>query len=213
MPRPLDSHLTSPPSPDDVIDKFRELVSPTFLQNDLPALHVRAMALVARLKSLNRASNAATRVRKEATAAARQEMDQFHLGLQNLLYEKRHLEREIEKCRQFASVYQDVPLYTVEEFRVLAPEEARTEDVLSDEHQLMLNRLSFELVERQRLDVRRRELLQEKEELLRESKVKFATMDNVKAQIDILVKTATETRKKVDELVQPISAPEDTTLA
>jgi hypothetical protein len=31
-------------------------------------------------------------------------MDQTHLRLQNLLYEKRHLEREIEKCRQFAYV-------------------------------------------------------------------------------------------------------------
>jgi len=48
------------------------------------------------------------------------------------------------------SIYQDVPLYTLEEFERLAPEEARTEGVLNDEHQLMLNRLSFELAERQR---------------------------------------------------------------
>lgn len=48
------------------------------------------------------------------------------------------------------SIYQDVPLYTLEEFKKLAPEAARTEDVFSDEHQLMLNRLSFELAERQR---------------------------------------------------------------
>ena len=33
---------------------------------------------------------------------------------------------------------------------LLAPQEARTDDVLQNEHQLMLNRLSFELVERQR---------------------------------------------------------------
>ena len=38
----------------------------------------------------------------------------------------------------------------MEEFMQLAPEEARTEEVLTDEHQLMLNRLSFELSERQR---------------------------------------------------------------
>lgn len=46
-----------------------------------------------------------------------------------------------------------MPLYTLEEFQRLAPEEARTEEVLSDEHQLMLNRLSFELAERQRYAV------------------------------------------------------------
>ena len=88
--------------PDDLLDKLRDLSSPSIPQHDTAALHIRAMALVARLKSLYRAANAATRASKEQTAAARQEMDQSHLNLQNLLYEKRHLEREIEKCRQFA---------------------------------------------------------------------------------------------------------------
>lgn len=94
-----------PPSPDQVIDKLRELVSTTYLDQDIAAIHIRAMALIGRLKSLNRAANTGTRVRKDATARARHEMDQSHLGLQNLLYEKRHLEREIEKCRQFACVF------------------------------------------------------------------------------------------------------------
>ena len=48
------------------------------------------------------------------------------------------------------SIYQDIPLYSPEEFLSLAPQEARTDDVLQNEHQLMLNRLSFELAERQR---------------------------------------------------------------
>ena len=52
-----------------------------------------------------------------------------------------------------SSIYQDVPLYSVDEFKCLAPQEARTEHVLSDDHQLMLNRLSFELAERQRLNL------------------------------------------------------------
>lgn len=89
-------------NPDELLDKLRDLSSPNYLQNDTAALHIRAMALVGRLKSLYRAANTATRLKKEETAAARQEMDQSHLNLQNLLYEKRHLEREIEKCRQFA---------------------------------------------------------------------------------------------------------------
>lgn len=91
-----------PPSPDEVIDKLRDLVSTNYLNQDTAAMHIRATALIGRLKSLNRAANTATHVRKDATTAARLEMDQSHLGLQNLLYEKRHLEREIEKCRQFA---------------------------------------------------------------------------------------------------------------
>lgn len=39
---------------------------------------------------------------------------------------------------------------TIEEFMVLAPEAARTDEVLEDEHQLMVNRLNFELAERLR---------------------------------------------------------------
>jgi THO complex subunit 5 len=141
--------------------------------NDDPAsVHIRAGALFARLKALNRDANAAARAHKQITADARHDMDQTHLRLQNLLYEKRHLEREIEKCRQFAyvgppffrfpirsrcpttsSVYQDIQMYSVEQFIELSPTEAHSEDALSDEHQLMLNRLGFELVERQRFNL------------------------------------------------------------
>jgi len=91
-----------PPSPDDVIDNLRDLVQLASSSNDAPAVCIRAMALIANLKSLNRAANNATRMHKDITAEARHDMDQSHLHLQNLLYEKRHLEREIERCRQFA---------------------------------------------------------------------------------------------------------------
>jgi THO complex subunit 5 len=91
-------------SPDEVIDTLRELVAPPSLPNDTAAVNIRAMALISTLKSLNRAANNATRLHKDMTAEARHDMDQSHLQLQNLLYEKRHLEREIEKCRQFACV-------------------------------------------------------------------------------------------------------------
>ncbi|PCH41209.1 hypothetical protein WOLCODRAFT_143449 [Wolfiporia cocos MD-104 SS10] len=206
----LDVAVPLPPSPDAVIDRLRDLVSSSYLNHDPAAVNIRAGALFARLKALNRAANGATRAHKQATADARHDMDQTYLGLQNLLYEKRHLEREIEKCRQFASVYQDIPLYTLEEFIQYAPEEARTEAVLADEHQLMLNRLSFELAERQRLDQRQKELIRLKEELIKESKAKLATMDSVKAQIDSLIKTATEVQKKVGDLVQPLPSAEPT---
>ena len=58
-----------------------------------------------------------------------------------------------ETVHIFSSIYQDVPLYSLDGFVQLAPPEARTEDVLADEHQLMLNRLSFELAERQRYHI------------------------------------------------------------
>ena len=48
------------------------------------------------------------------------------------------------------SIHQDVPLYSVELFTILAPDEAKTEEILNDPHQLIINRLTFELSERHR---------------------------------------------------------------
>lgn len=47
-------------------------------------------------------------------------------------------------------------MYTIDEFVIRAPPEAHSQDVMSNHHQLMLNRLSFELVERQRSDIQQR---------------------------------------------------------
>ncbi|KAH8118266.1 Fms-interacting protein-domain-containing protein [Phellopilus nigrolimitatus] len=202
----IQDELPLPPNADPVIDQLRTLVGSANLNSDPAIIQVRAAALFARLKALNRVANAATRTRKQATADARTEMDHTHLGLQNLQYEKRHLEREIEKCRQFASIYQDVSLHSVEEFFELAPEESRTDEVRENEHQLMLKRLSFELAERQRLDQKRKELMHKKDDLLKQSKAKVTTMDNVKSQIDTLMKTASDIQKKVDDMVQTLPA-------
>jgi THO complex subunit 5 len=103
-----------------------------------------------------------------------------------------------------SSIYQDIPLYSIDEFKSLAPPDIHTDEALSNEHQLMLNRLTFELAERQRLatflshelgliilfrlDLKKKELIQQKEALLKESKVKAATMDSVKSQLDVLMK-------------------------
>lgn len=51
------------------------------------------------------------------------------------------------------SIYQDIPLYSTEEFLTLAPLELRTPEATQNEHQLMINRLNFELSERQRYGI------------------------------------------------------------
>jgi len=102
-------------------------------------------------------------------------------------------------------------MYSVEQFIELSPPEAHTEEALLDEHQLMLNRLGFELVERQRLDRRVKELTQEKEEFLKSSKVQSTTTESVKVQIETLLKTASEIGKKVEELIPATTiSPDDT---
>lgn len=52
------------------------------------------------------------------------------------------------------SVYQDVPLHPLDQYAALAPAESTGEETMQDEHQLMLQRLNFELAERQRYVLR-----------------------------------------------------------
>lgn len=48
------------------------------------------------------------------------------------------------------SIHQDIPLYSVDLFTILAPDESKTEEILNDPHQLIISRLNFELSERHR---------------------------------------------------------------
>ena len=68
-------------------------------------------------------------------------MPQYFIVFLSLVAERRSLSR---------SIYQDIPLYTQEEFMERAPEDMRTEEIVENEHALMTNRLNFELAERQR---------------------------------------------------------------
>ena len=100
----LDDSVTPFPNTGPIFDQLHALVSPDNHKLSITAVQIRASALFAQLKAINREVNASVRDRKQLTTNARLEMDHMHLGLQNLQYEKRHLEREIEKCRQFAYV-------------------------------------------------------------------------------------------------------------
>lgn len=87
---------------DSIFNQLRQLADPANASLPGVAAQARGTALFARLMSVNRAAGAVLRAHKQSCVAARTELEHTQLGLQNLSYEKRHLEREIEKCRQFA---------------------------------------------------------------------------------------------------------------
>ncbi|KIM29526.1 hypothetical protein M408DRAFT_15864 [Serendipita vermifera MAFF 305830] len=161
---PLESSI---PDAEPVITALAGLVAPNYpFSLDSEEGQAYANAMFAKLKSLNRQAHAIVRQYKQETATVRASMDESLLELQNLLYEKRHLEMEIDKCRQYGSIYQDVALHTPEEFMQLAPTEAKTPEILGDEHLLLLTRLKFELAERKRMEEMRKQLAQERDALL-----------------------------------------------
>jgi len=159
-------------------------------------LDASVYAILARLRRFNRDAHAKVNEQRQSTMDARNAVDQTHLGLQNLLYERRHLEREIQKCREFQFIYQDIPLYSLEEFTRLASAEAAT----PDEHELMKNRLEFEFAERARLEERKKMLINERDQLLRLKKENRVRMDTQTREENELAKKATNLGNILSEL-------------
>lgn len=84
------------------------------------------------LKKLNRLDKLRTKQSRDKTQASRQQVDSYHLQLQNLLYEVLHLEKEVSKCLQFKSEDEEIDLVSLEEFYKNAPEEiSRPVNILS----------------------------------------------------------------------------------
>jgi trimeric autotransporter adhesin len=132
----------------------------------------RAVLLLADVKAANRAASLAVEELRQEVASASATADERHLSLQNLLYEKAHLLREIHKCRDFPTPELDkISLCPVEEMLRDAPELAvapaaapttpeaagsssSSSAAASEEsaHQLQLNRLQHERNTRKALE-------------------------------------------------------------
>ncbi|MBW0545101.1 hypothetical protein O181_084816 [Austropuccinia psidii MF-1] len=153
-----------------------------------------ATPLFATLKALNRSSSGLVVESKAKTQQARNELDQVHLGLQNLIYERRHLEKEIKKCQEFESEFQNISIHPLEEYFARNPED-NTHDI--DPHELMIKRLKYELSERKRFEAEKKELLQKKLKLSKENDEKKSKLDDLEKQLDRFVSSAKEIQAKM----------------
>ena len=111
------------------------------------------------------------------THEEKNKIDEYHLELQNLLYEISHLKKEINKCLEFRSLHEEISLVSIDEFYAKAPPEISNPSVTkTSEHKLKLARLDWELIERQNMLERIKELenqidLREKQLKLKQNKL------------------------------------------
>lgn len=85
------------------------------------------------------------------THEEKNKIDEFHLELQNLLYETSHYKKEINKCYEFRSLDEDINLVSIEEFYSKSPSDiSKPDETRNNEHKLKLARLDWELTERQK---------------------------------------------------------------
>nr|CAD7587821.1 unnamed protein product [Timema genevievae] len=141
---------------------------------------IKASLLFVVLKKLNRLEKFRTKTSRDTMNRVKQQVDSYHLQLQNLLYEIEHLKKEVTKCLQFKSKDEEIELVTVEEFYKEAPTTlSRPEVTQTNPHQLKLARLEWELEQRKQLSALCSKLQTAKETVGKEIQTKKERLDNL----------------------------------
>ncbi|TIC17251.1 hypothetical protein E3Q13_02592 [Wallemia mellicola] len=168
------------------------------LESQAEISKVQKVALLSHLKALNRDNSALIRQSKQNAAHQAQLSDNVHAKVQNLLYERRHLEQEIERCRNFKTTYDKLPLISLEEYNSIQRDEESMKD--NDEHTLMLNRLRHELNTRRELSDRRKELQDIRSAVNSENNATKNSLEDLDSDLDKFVDFARGIQLKLNKL-------------
>ncbi|XP_074640858.1 THO complex subunit 5 homolog A-like [Tubulanus polymorphus] len=148
------------------------------------------------LKKLNRLSHLRCKKVRDSTNEAKQKIDQYHLQLQNLLYEAMHLDKEINKCLEFRSKDEEIDLVSVDEFYKEAPEEiSKPDKTKADDHLQTIARLDWELEQRKRLDAKLKETSGMKAVITKEIKSKQEILDSLQPKLQSILESTKATQE------------------
>ncbi|OBZ88774.1 THO complex subunit 5 [Choanephora cucurbitarum] len=171
-----------------LIEQFEKKAQGTLQEDDFELESDRFSACFDIIKDLHTLGYHTLKQSKEATAEAKERMNEKQVGLQGVMYEKRHILEDIVQCRQFRSVYQDIELTPLEEFKAKADPEFLQN--LDDPHQLMINRLKYELVVRKALKEQQEALQLKRAELIKENRKAQKKVDQFDKLLDDFVQSA-----------------------
>jgi len=139
------------------------------------------------LKQINRTLYVDNKNIKQVTQDEKAKMDKLNLELKNLDYERLHLKREIEKCSQLKTTYQNIDMIPLEEFLEVAPESLKNSD---SPHRQMINRLSYEFEERKRLSKAEKELIENKKKINEKLLIQKDKLNQIDEQLEQLIKNS-----------------------
>ncbi|KAF9437811.1 THO complex subunit 5 [Entomortierella beljakovae] len=158
--------------------------------------------LISSLKTINREVHQHERNLRNDLTEQKLNVGKVDLGLQNINYQRKYLSNEIARCHDMETIYQDVPLVPLEEFMETAP--THLIDTDSDDHQLMLNRLQFELEERKRFDAEKRRLLAVKVQLVKANKARKAQISKAEKQLETFIQSSQSLQNLFQEPTVPL---------
>ncbi|KAI1317698.1 hypothetical protein EDD11_008004 [Mortierella claussenii] len=170
-----------------------------------------AARLLLALKTLNRDVQQQERNLRNELNEQKLMVGNVDLGYQNINYQRKYLKNEIARCHDMETIYQDVPLVSLEEFKNTAPDDLL--NTSSDDHELMLHRLCFELEERKRYDAEKRRLLGVKVQLTKSNKSRKAQISKVEKQLGQYIQASESLQTLFQEPVVPIQSQEELLMA
>ncbi|KAK9073362.1 hypothetical protein SSX86_007686 [Deinandra increscens subsp. villosa] len=138
-------------------------------KSQLPELVTQMLLNFVNLRKANRSILLEEDLVKAETEHAKAPVDFTTLQLHNLMYEKNHYVKAIKACKDFKSKYPDIELVPEQEFFKDAPEQIKNIVQSNDSaHNLMLQRLNFELFQRKEL-AKLHEKLEEQKKILQDT--------------------------------------------
>ncbi|KAG0293637.1 hypothetical protein BGZ96_002519 [Linnemannia gamsii] len=186
-------------------EKSAFVINPA-LQKKLHEGVVEGHRSLALLKNLNRQIHQQGRNLRNELTEQKLSVGKVDLGFQNIKYQRKYLLNEIARCHDMETFYQDVPLVPMVEFRNMAPDSLTN---AASDHQLMLNRLQFELEERKRYDAEKRRLLAVKVQLTKANKARKAQLNKVETQLEAYIQSSQSLQDLFQEPVEPIRSHND----
>lgn len=196
---------------EEAFESLRAAASELAEHSNVAGASTQGLLAILELKQRNRELYEELESARTRTAGAKAVLETTLLQLENLEYEKAHYQKEIRTCREFTSEYSDAQIGLVDETEFVrrAPAELRvssSDDPAVAAHQRMVNRLHFELAERQALARSLAELKQRKK----------ALQDIITSRRTLVLSIATElkaVKAACAPLAQMLGAAGDRTLA
>lgn len=153
----------------------------------------------AQLRSISRRVHEDARNGKGKVTEIRSRVDNASLALQNLKYQKRHLQEEIRNCKSFQSIYENVSLIDVDQFIQSAPDSEKTDEITTNAHKLYLARLRFELSERKRLEEEKQQLQSKRAALMKENRKKKQRLEGLESDLKEMLSRSIQVRNRFEE--------------
>ncbi|PNH03608.1 THO complex subunit 5, partial [Tetrabaena socialis] len=160
-------------------------------KQELQESTTQGLLLLLQLKEESRKLAFQAEDQREETSKFKTRLEQAHLQLQNLLYEKEYYEKEIHECQNFRFKHPDsaVGLVPSEQFLQSASPDT-LESIGGDAHKLMLERLRDELAQRKAMVAKLEELRATKAATRQEVDKRKRTLDDLQQQLQGLEETA-----------------------